>query len=122
MLAGDPGDDLGAARESKLGEHGGDVVLHGLLSQAEFVGDVAVGHALCYEVQDLGLARGERSGGIGVGLTAPCQRALVQQEAPGGNCLDHNLPQAKEEAKAFLEIIKDWTKEDLKYPTAEDEN
>ena len=39
-----------------------------------------------------------------------------------GNCLDHNLPQAKEEAKAFLEIIKDWTKEDLKYPTAEDEN
>ena len=39
-----------------------------------------------------------------------------------GNCLDHNLPQAKEEAKAFLEIIKDWTKEDLKYPTEEDEN
>ena len=37
-----------------------------------------------------------------------------------GNCLDHNLPQAKEEAKAFLEIIKDWTKEDLKYPTAEE--
>lgn len=30
-----------------------------------------------------------------------------------GNCLDHNLPQAKEEAKAFLEIIKDWTKEEL---------
>ena len=34
-----------------------------------------------------------------------------------GNCADHNLPQAKEEASAFLEIIKDWTKEDLKYPT-----
>ena len=32
------------------------------------------------------------------------------------NYADHNLPQAKEEAKAFLEIIKDWTKEDLKYP------
>ena len=38
-----------------------------------------------------------------------------------GNCLDHNLPQAKEESKAFLEVIKDWTKEDLKYPKAEDE-
>ena len=38
-----------------------------------------------------------------------------------GNCNDHNLLQAKEEAKAFLEIIKDWTKEDLKYPTAEEE-
>ncbi len=33
-----------------------------------------------------------------------------------GNCSDHNLAQAKEEAKAFLEIIKDWGKEDLKYP------
>ena len=33
-----------------------------------------------------------------------------------GNCNDHNLAQAKEEAKAFLEIIKDWSKEDLKYP------
>ena len=33
-----------------------------------------------------------------------------------GNCTDHNLALAKEEAKAFLEIIKDWKKEDLKYP------
>ena len=32
------------------------------------------------------------------------------------NCLDHNLPQAKEEAKQFLEVIKDWTREDLEYP------
>ncbi len=38
-----------------------------------------------------------------------------------GNCLDHNLPQAKEEAKKFLEVIKDWTKEDLEYPTADAE-
>ena len=30
------------------------------------------------------------------------------------------VSQAKEEAKAFLEVIKDWTKDDLKYPTAED--
>ena len=36
-----------------------------------------------------------------------------------GNCLDHNLPQAKEESRAFLNVIKDWTKENLKYPTAE---
>lgn len=36
-----------------------------------------------------------------------------------GNCLEHNLPQAKEEAKKFLEVIKDWTKEDLVYPTAD---
>lgn len=35
------------------------------------------------------------------------------------NCLEHNLPQAKEEAKEFLEVIKDWTREDLDYPTAE---
>ena len=35
-----------------------------------------------------------------------------------GNCLDHSLPQAKEESKAFLKVIKDWTKEDLKYPVA----
>lgn len=34
-----------------------------------------------------------------------------------GNCLEHNLPQAKEEAKHFLEIIKNWTKDDLDYPT-----
>ena len=32
------------------------------------------------------------------------------------NCLEHNLPQAKEEAKIFLEAIKDWKKEDLEYP------
>ena len=37
-----------------------------------------------------------------------------------GNCLDHNLPQAKEEARAFLEVIKDWTREDLASPVAED--
>lgn len=36
-----------------------------------------------------------------------------------GNCLDHNLPQAKEEAKHFLEAIKDWTKDDLAYPVEE---
>lgn len=35
-----------------------------------------------------------------------------------GNCLEHNLPQAKEEAKVFLEVIKDWTKDDLDYPVA----
>lgn len=33
-----------------------------------------------------------------------------------GNCTDHNLAQAKEEAKEFLEVIRDWTKENLKYP------
>ena len=33
------------------------------------------------------------------------------------NCLEHNLPQAKEEAKLFLEVIKDWSKENLEYPT-----
>jgi len=38
-----------------------------------------------------------------------------------GNCLEHNLPQAKEESKKFLEVIKDWTKEDLKYPTSTEE-
>lgn len=36
-----------------------------------------------------------------------------------GNCLDLNLPQAKEESKAFLAVIKDWTKDDLKYPVEE---
>ena len=38
-----------------------------------------------------------------------------------GNCVEHNLPQAKEEAKEFLEVIKDWTKSDLDYPTGKDE-
>jgi len=38
-----------------------------------------------------------------------------------GNCLDHSLPQAKEEAKAFLEVIENWTKEDLEYPKTENE-
>ena len=38
-----------------------------------------------------------------------------------GNCLEHNLPQAKEEAKNFLEVIKDWTKENLKYPVPKTE-
>ncbi|MBE6720294.1 MAG: S-ribosylhomocysteine lyase [Ruminococcaceae bacterium] len=37
-----------------------------------------------------------------------------------GNCLEHNLPQAKEEAKNFLEVINDWTKEDLEYPQADE--
>ena len=37
------------------------------------------------------------------------------------NCLEHNLPQAKEEAKEFLEVIKDWKKENLEYPKAETE-
>ena len=36
-----------------------------------------------------------------------------------GNCLEHNLPQAKLEAKSFLEIIENWTKEQLEYPKAE---
>jgi len=38
-----------------------------------------------------------------------------------GNCLEHNLPQAKEEAKQFLEVIRDWSKEDLEYPTETEE-
>ena len=38
-----------------------------------------------------------------------------------GNCVDHNLPQAKEEARAFLKVIENWSKEDLKYPVKEDE-
>lgn len=38
-----------------------------------------------------------------------------------GNCLDLNLPQAKEESKKFLNTIKEWTKEDLKYPVQEEE-
>ena len=37
------------------------------------------------------------------------------------NCLEHNLPQAKEEAKKFLEVISDWSKEDLVYPKPEEE-
>lgn len=37
------------------------------------------------------------------------------------NCLEHNLPQAKEEAKEFLKVIEHWTKEDLVYPTSEEE-
>ncbi len=36
-----------------------------------------------------------------------------------GNCLEHNLPQAKEEAKAFLEVIQNWSREDLEYPKEE---
>lgn len=41
-----------------------------------------------------------------------------------GNCLEHNLPQAKEEAKHFLNVIKDWSKDMLAYPVApvEDED
>lgn len=38
-----------------------------------------------------------------------------------GNWKDHNLLQAKEEAKNFLETIKDWEKQDLKYPSHDDE-
>ena len=38
-----------------------------------------------------------------------------------GNCLEHNLPQAKEEAKEFLSVIENWTKDDLEYPTANEE-
>ena len=32
------------------------------------------------------------------------------------SCLEHNLPQAKEEAKHFSKIIADLTKNDLEYP------
>ena len=38
-----------------------------------------------------------------------------------GNWRDHNLLQAKEDAKQFLEIIQDWTKDDLKYPTKDED-
>ena len=38
-----------------------------------------------------------------------------------GNWRDHNLQQAKEDAKQFLEIIQDWTKDDLKYPTKDED-
>ena len=38
-----------------------------------------------------------------------------------GNCVDHNLPQAKEEARAFLKVIENWSKEDLKYPVNSEE-
>ncbi|MBR7072438.1 MAG: S-ribosylhomocysteine lyase [Eubacterium sp.] len=38
-----------------------------------------------------------------------------------GNCLEHNMPQAKEESKKYLEIIQNWTKDDLKYPVPETE-
>ncbi len=38
-----------------------------------------------------------------------------------GNCLEHNLPQAKEEAKEFLAVIKDWKRENLEYPTKAEE-
>lgn len=38
-----------------------------------------------------------------------------------GNCLDHNLAQAKEESKEFLKVIENWTKDDLKYPVAQQE-
>ena len=38
-----------------------------------------------------------------------------------GNCLDHNLPEAKEEARSFLKVIENWGVEDLEYPKKEDE-
>lgn len=34
------------------------------------------------------------------------------------NCLEHNLPQAKEEAKHYSSIIENLTKSDLDYPVA----
>ena len=42
--------------------------------------------------------------------------------SPAGcaNCLEHNLPQAKEEAKEFLKVIENWTKDNLEYPSAEE--
>ncbi len=39
-----------------------------------------------------------------------------------GNCVDHNLPQAKEEARAFLKVVENWGKDDLKYPVKSEEN
>lgn len=38
-----------------------------------------------------------------------------------GNCLEHNLPQAKEEAKEFLAVIQDWTRDNLAYPAKTEE-
>ena len=65
---------------------------------------------------------------FGLGLTSLFGGARAfWEKIPGaspkecGNCLEHNLPQAKAEAKEFLNVIKDWTKEDLVYPTAEDD-
>ena len=54
-------------------------------------------------------------------------RDTVSGSIPGaamsecGNWRDHNLLQAKEDAKQFLEIIQDWTKDDLKYPTKDED-
>ena len=33
-----------------------------------------------------------------------------------GNYLDHNLEKAKQYAKDYAEVLKDWTQEQLKYP------
>lgn len=38
------------------------------------------------------------------------------------NSIEHNLPTAKEEAKNYLEIIRDWKKEDLAYPKEKEED
>lgn len=37
------------------------------------------------------------------------------------NCLEHNLPQAKEEAKHYSSIIANLTKSDLEYPVEAEE-
>lgn len=49
---------------------------------------------------------------------------MIPKASPNecGNCLEHNLPQAKEEAKEFLEVIRDWKKEDLEYPNQTEES
>lgn len=38
-----------------------------------------------------------------------------------GNCLEHNLPQAKEEAKEFSAVIQNWTRDNLTYPAKTEE-
>ncbi|MBQ4206749.1 MAG: S-ribosylhomocysteine lyase, partial [Clostridia bacterium] len=60
---------------------------------------------------------------IGLTKDALAFCAAFEGEIPGasekecGNCRDHDLATAKQEAAAMCDVLKNWTPADLVYPT-----
>ena len=71
----------------ELGQHVGDVVLHGLQAQAELAGDLGVAEAPRDQGEHLGLARGERRTG-GRSLQQPRGEPRPEHGTPGGDRAD----------------------------------
>src|SRR6185436_4159181 len=84
-------DGLGPVVDSQLPEDRAHVVLDGLLADRQRVGDLLVGHALGDVVEDLDLARGERSEDRGRILAVDGELTELLEHARGDGRLREDL-------------------------------